>query len=250
MDHEQFEKQFSELASLLRTGVFCKIRLGGNLEQIQEQISDVDYGFETDLYDRFLDYEFELKIITSRLESEIEEFIPIEKNFFQQIAIGNQPSVADGDVLIYTLAKISLDVSDFFVYTRVFLDTLYMCIRYSFKVSGNSKWKLMKNSAKELLNEEKMQVLKKEIDAGFFEGLEQRTSWIHSLRGTRNGLLHRLNHFTYMETIQAKHGYDLKGKIGGTWGIEKIRPILGQLQVYVDKLADMMEYLNKNLPRV
>jgi len=150
---------------------------------------------------------------------------------------------------INTLAKVRLDLFDFYTYTRIFLDTLTVCIKLSFKRAGNKKWNAMKNSVKCILNEKKLQTYKKEIDFDFFEGLEEKVSWIRDFKNYRNGLTHEYFYFVFTKTKEGKWGYDIMDKEKTSWGTETVKGILIEVQNIIDKLSDLMEYLSKNLPR-
>lgn len=233
MNFERFEKHFSSLVNLFRSEGFYK----------------EPSTFEVDLYGKFLDYNVWVKIIVSRLESEIKEFSSLNKSFLERFRKGREPSLALTEELITTLSKIQLDLSDFYIHTRIFLDTLNMCIKYSLKNAGNKKWNVMTNSIKGLLNERKIQTYKKEIDSRFFGGLENKVSWIRDLKDSRDKLLHQYHHFVLTDTRQGELGYDLIGKIGRIWGTETVKPVLKELQSFIDKMAELMGYLHKNLPR-
>ena len=233
MNFEKFEKEFSNLANLFKKEGFYK----------------KPSNFEIDLYGKFLGYNFEVKIITSRLESEINEFILLNNSFLQSFRNGHEPSLAKTEELITTLSKIQLDLSDFYIHTRIFLDTLNVCIKYSFKSAGNKEWNIMTNSITGLLNERKIRTYKKEIDSQFFGGLENKISWIRYLKDSRDNLLHKYHHFVFTDTKQREMGYDLIGKIGSIWGTETVKPVLKELQSFLDNISDLMGYLHKKLPR-
>jgi len=237
MNFERFEREFSNLANLFRKEGFFK---GGMLAS--------DFK-EVDLYAKFLDYRLYLRIITSRLESEITEFISINDSFLECFRRGTQPNLEKAEELITVLSKISLDFSDFYIHTRIFLDILNMCIKISFKNAGNRNWEVMKDSISGLLNERKMQTYKRQIDPKFFEGLEKGISWVCYLRDSRDRLVHEMHHFVYTDTRQDEKGYDLIGKVGRTWGIETVKPILKEVQGFLDNLSDLMKYLHESLPR-
>jgi len=236
MNFERFEREFFNLANLFRKeGFFKRGMLASDFEEV-------------DLYAKFLDYQLYLRIIASRLESEITEFISMNDSFLDYRR-GIQPNLEKAEALITVLSQISLDFSDFYIHTKIFLDILTMCIRMSFKNAGNRNWKVIGDNISELLNERKMQTYKRQIDLRFFEGLEKEISWVYYLRESRNKLVHRLPHFVYTNTRQDEKGYDLIGKVGQTWGAETVKPILEEVQGFLDNLSDLMRYLYESLPR-
>jgi hypothetical protein len=230
---ERFDKEFDALASLFKKEGFFK---DPNI-------------IETDLFVKFLDYSFQVKIITSRLESEIRRYISLQKSFFNCFVDGKEPTPTMTEQMVTTFNEVDLDLSDFYIHTRIFLDTLNTCIKYSFKSAGNLKWKTMKNSIKGLLSKKTMEKYKREIDSNFFRGLEDKVSWILELKSSRDRLLHEFHHFAYTDTKEGEMGFDLIGKIGRTWGTETVKPILKESQGFIDYVSDLMNYLHENLPR-
>ena len=142
-----------------------------------------------------------------------------------------------------------LDLSDFHIYTRIFLDTLTVCIKRSFKSAGNEKWDIMEHSINCLLNKDKLQKYKREIDLDFFKNLEKKLAWIDNFRNTRNGLLHKYHHFVFTSTRQGELGYDIADRIKTSWGTDTVKGILSEVQNVIDRLTDLIEYLLTNLPR-
>lgn len=148
-----------------------------------------------------------------------------------------------------TLPKIMLDLSDFYVYTRIFLDTLTVCIKRSFKRAGNKNWNVMEHSINSLLNVNKMQTYTRKIDFHFFNGLEKKLFWIPDFKKFRDGLLHQYFHFVFTSTRKGDLGYDIMDRTKTSWGTDTVRSILTELQNTIAYVTDLVEYLSKNLPR-
>jgi len=233
MNFERFERQYSNLVNLFREKGFYK----------------KPNKFEGSVFVKFVNYGFEREIITSRLEEEIAYSELLIKSIFTDFKRSKEVNNSKMEEYVVTLAKIRLDLSDFYAYTRVFLDTLTMCIKLSFKSVGNKKWNAIKNSIKCLLNEKKLQTYKKEIDFDFFEGLEEKVSWIRDFKNYRDGLTHKYFYFVFTKTREGDLGYDIMDRKKISWGTETVKGILIELQNIVDNLSDLMEYLSKNLPR-
>jgi hypothetical protein len=149
---------------------------------------------------------------------------------------------------VTTMKKIQLDFSDFYTYTRIFLDTLTECIRLSFRSVGNKKYSLIRKSVK-FFWLEKMKTYKNEIDYHFFEGLEKEVSWIRNFKDSRDKLSHHFAHFVLSLTRKGELGYDIIDKTREYWGTDTVKDILIELQNTVDNLSNLMEYLHRNLPR-
>jgi len=232
MDFERFEEEFSNLKAVFK----------------QKGFAQKPNASGQNVFSKFLDYHLQVLIITSRLEQGIVDHDSFSKYIFECLKNKIEPSDAEMENSILTFGKIMLDLSDFYIYTRSFLDTLTMCIKLSFKRAGNRKWKSMKNSMKGLLNARKMEVCKKEIDFSFFEGLEERISWILDFKKSRDGLLHKYYHFVFTKTRKGEYGYDIMNGTKTSWGTDTVRGILTEVQSVIDNLSDLMEYLSGNLP--
>jgi len=232
MNLTKFEAEFSNLRNLFSKKGFYK-------EPDKEEI---------DVFGKFLSYHSEVEIITSRLEKEIADFISHQKYFMECMKKGRKINRIKTEEFGMVFAKIILDLSDFYIYTRRFLDTLTVCIKLSFRSADNKKWNEMKNSVKHLYGK-KMETYKAEIDSHFFEGLEQKVSWIRDFKDSRDKLLHNFAHFVFTSTREGDLGYDIMDKTKESWGTDTVRGILVELQNIIDNLSDLMEYLSKNLPK-
>ena len=233
MNFARFEREISNLRNLFGKKGFYK-------EPNKHEI---------DVFGKFLNFHSEVEIITSRLEKEIADFNSYQKYVIKCVRKNRKPNKIKIKEFGIAFAKIILDLSDFYIYTRMFLDTLNVCIKLSFRSAGNKKWIVMKNSIKGVLNEKKLRTYKKEIDSHFFEGLEKKVSWIRDFKNVRDELLHHFSHFVFTSTREGDLGYGIvKGT--ETWGTDTVTSILEGLQKVIDNLSDLMEYLSKNLPRI
>ena len=208
-----------------------------------------DEGFKKErVFVKLVNYGFEIEIITSRLEEEIAYADSLIKSIFLDFKRSKEVDEDKMKEYVMTLAKIRLDLSSFYFFTRIFLDALTMCIKLSFKSAGNKKWNAMKGSGY-LLDKKTLETYKKEIDFDFFEGLEEKASWIRDFKKSRDGLTHRYFYFVFTKTKEGALGYDIMDREKTSWGTETVKGILKELQKTIDNLSDLMEYLSKNLPR-
>lgn len=205
--------------------------------------------FEIDVFGKLIDFHSQAVIMTSRLQKDIAEHDSFVKFVFKRVREKRKLRETDFEKYGLTLPKLILDLSDFYVYTRIFLDTLTVCIKRSFKSTGNKNWGIIEHSISCLLNGNKMQTYKNRIDFGFFDGLEKKLAWIGDFRKSRDGLLHKYFHFVFTTTKQGDLGYDIMDRTKTSWGTDIVKGILTQLQNVIDRLTDLIEYLLKNLPR-
>jgi len=157
LDSDRFEKAILSLVNLFREGFYK------NPNQ-----------FDIDVFAKFMDILPQVMIITSRLEEDIVEFDSMSKYFFEYAKERKEISETEIKKYSLTLPKLMLDLSDFHIYTRIFLDTLTVCIKRSFKSAGNEKWDIMEHSINCLLNKDKLQKYKREIDLDFFKNLKKQ----------------------------------------------------------------------------
>jgi hypothetical protein len=233
MNLERFEKAISSLTDMFKDEGFYKS----------------PDKFEIDVFGKFIDYHSQAIIITSRLEEDITEHDSLMKYIIKCAMEKREISETEIQKHGLTLPKLMLDLSDFFIYTRIFLDTLTVCIKRSFKSAGRKNWDIMEHSMNCLLNEHKMQRYKDEIYFSFFTGLEKKLTWIGDFRESRNGLVHKYHHFAFTTTREGDLGYDIADRIKTSWGTDTVKSIVKELQRTIEGLTDLMEYLLENLPR-
>jgi hypothetical protein len=134
------------------------------------------------VFGKFIDYHSQVIIITSRLEKDIEEHESFKKYVFERVKEKRKIHDKEIDKFFFALPKLLLDLSDFYIYTRIFLDTLTVCIKRSFKSANKKNWEIIEHSINCFLNEAKIKRYKEKIDTTFFEGLEQKLYWVHDFR--------------------------------------------------------------------
>jgi hypothetical protein len=205
--------------------------------------------YEKSLYAKQLAYLLKMQIITSRLEEEIPHFDSLSKAFFKSLKAKKKPDQILIENFVMESETIRLDLSDFYIYTRMYLDTLTISIKHSFKSAGNKNWQLMENSVKCLLNKEKLSLYKKEIDYDFFEGLEKKVAWIPDFKDSRDTLMHHHSNLVLSTTREGKLGYGVVDTKDESWGRDSVKCIFEVLQNTLNDLSDLMEYLSKNLPK-
>jgi len=148
MNLEKFDREFSILLSLFKLKGFH---------------AHDPTEFEKRLYAKLLSYNLDVRIITSRLEEEITNFEILKKTIFHTLQIKKELDKHILENFVMTQEMIRLDLSDFYVYTRMFLDGLTRSIKHSFKYMHNKNWKILKHTVTCLLNKDKLKTYKKEI---------------------------------------------------------------------------------------
>jgi hypothetical protein len=233
MELKRFEKSFSKLTNLFRTKGFYK-----NPNR-----------FEIDVFGKIADYQLQVLIITGRLEEDISFDRANTKYVFDCLRDGKDINDEEMKKGILNHVKLNLDLFDFFIYTRLFLDALTIGIKLSFITAGNKNACIMEHTMSCLLNNNKLQTYKNKIDLHFFSGLEKHLSWIATLKDSRDGLLHQQNYFVYTNTRQGELGYGIMDREKVEWGTDTVKPILAEVQTVINEVTDLIKYLNNNLPR-
>jgi hypothetical protein len=233
MELEEFQESLLRLTSFLRSGGFFA----------------TPNRLEAHVFGRLVDYEGQIPIILHRIEQDIEDHQLSTKISFESMKAVKELDdtvIKDG---IVALEKLMLDLSDFYVYTRIFLDALALTVKLSFKKSGNKNADLMKHTIKCLLNKQTLNIYKQKIDQRFFVGLEQHLSWITDFRDSRDGLVHQYHHFVFTYTKQGEMGYDIMDLTKISWGTESVKAIMPEIKKHVDDLTKLLNYLQSQLPR-
>jgi len=232
MELKRFDESFSNLTKMFKKGFYKK-----------------PTKIEIDVFSKIIDFQLQALIITSRLEEDITEEMAHTQYIFKCHKENIKPSNSEFKKSIIILFKLMLDLSDFYIYTRMFLDALTVGIRLSFINAGNKNACIMEHSVKCLLNEKNMKTYKEKIGQNFFDNLEKHLSWIRNLRESRNGLVHYYHHFVFTTTRQDKLGYDIMDREKDEWGIDTVKGVSNEIQTVINSLTDLMEYLHTNLPK-
>ena len=233
MELERFETAFSKLTDMFSTEGFYK-----NPNR-----------FEIDVFGKIAHYQLQALIITGRLEEDIALSKANTQYIFDCVKEGKEINDDEMKKGILNHVKLDLDLFDFYIYTRQFLDAITIGIKLSFISAGNKNAGIMKHTASCLLNKNKFQMYKSNIDSQFFTGLEKHLKWIVKLKDSRDDLIHQQNYFVYTNTRQGESGYDIMDREKKEWGTDTVKPILAEVQTVINNLTELIEYLHDNLPR-
>ena len=231
MELERFEKAFSKL-----TDLFSEQGFYNNPNR-----------FEIDVYGKIIDYELQALIITERLEEDISNDKSHTKYVFGSLEEGKDINDDEMKKDILNHVKLNLDLSDFYIYTRLFLDALTVGIKRSFLYTGN-KYKCMIGDSVSCLLNSNMQTYKEQIDPVFFGNLEKKLAWIKDFREARIGLVHKYHHFVFTTTRQGELGYDIMDREKVEWGTDTVKSISAEVQTVINNLCELLEYLYDCLP--
>lgn len=237
MNLERFETEFSKLYDFLKSEGFPK---------------DNDEN-EIRVYGRLMSYHSDLLIINSRLVTEIAENETF--NEYRSYAMGKKRMYSTRlQKNLRNHVKLTIDLTDFYLYTRRFLDSLNKIIKIHFINLGKKK-PVMEDSIGALFKEnnktglQKIEVYKQQINFEFFDGLMKKISWVKDFRKNRDGLLHRYDYIVSTTTEKGTLGYDIMDITKKSWGTKTVKDISEELQKTIDNLTDLIEYISTHLPK-
>ena len=231
MELKRFDASFSNLTKLFRKGFYKKPN-----------------EFEINVFSKIADFQLQALIITSRLEEDIAEHMTHTKYIFDCVKESKKISHSESVKSIINFSKLLLDLSDFHIYTRMFLDALTVGIQRSL-INAGKKECAIGDSLSCLLNENQMKVYKEKIDPIFFGNLEQHLTWVRDLRDSRDGLVHYYHYFVVTTTRKGELGYDEMDRKKVEWGTDTVKGISVEIQTIIDNITNLMEFLYANLPK-
>jgi hypothetical protein len=234
MDLRKFNDSLDELSNML-----------GDEGFLLETSKEFDYA----VYFRIIEFREQMLIITSRLEGDVSEINALTQYAFDCVKRGKKVETNWIDKLLFSMSKLALDFSDFYIYTRMFLDALTVVIKLTFRCVGKKSADKIAHSVSCLLNEEKLKMYKEEIDSSFFDNLKRHLEWIKKLRESRDGLVHKFSHFGFSQTGETDLTYNIVGASKLEWNSDTSMGILTDIQNAVNNLTDLIEYLLASLPR-
>jgi len=187
MDWSSFDENYGKLKNVLRD----LIRNGKDKHKL-------------DVYESFRNYEPEIKIIVKRIEEETREYINLSKKILEIADTGEDPDDKLVDDFLRHFSLIRLDIKSFFIFTRIFIDTLAKIARLRF----GDKWReQLPPTMKDLLKHEKFSTL----DPDFAEGFRNKMSWMTTFIETRDEIMHHLGSIQRYTIIEGEFGFRIHG---------------------------------------
>lgn len=217
MDWSNFDENYTKLKNVLR-----------------DLIRDSENGDEHDTYEGYLGYRDEVKIIVERIEEETQVHMKMLREVSGMIERGEEPNgLLDAFLNYHSLIR--LDVKSFFIFTRIFIDTLARIAKLCFGEKGKHlPWRMRK-----LLKNEKFLTL----DPDFAKEFKSKMSWMTDFVETRDEIEHYLgNPRWYTVTGGGKFGFTIQGSS------DRNTPLLGINKL--DSITDFMEKILSNLSEV
>jgi len=200
---------------------------------------DIKNAYKIDIYGNYLDYGGEIKLVVQRIEAETQRFMALHKRLMEMTRANEEPQ---NDLLMeigenFTLLR--LDIKSFFIFTKIFLDTLARIIRLCFgRESEQLPWSMTK-----LLKNKKLM----EMDSDFAEGLKDRMLWYDTLVTRRVEIEHYLGSIFSTTTRNGKLGFDLLGQRirKNEWGTDTVTSITDYMEDTISNLSKVILYVHQ-----
>ena len=220
MNFSNFDKCFDELRVLLRD----RLGNGKNTRKL-------------DIYGSYLDYDEEIKIVVNRIEEETQRFMTLSKSVFEAVQQGEELDEKWGIESIQNLTLIRLDIKSFFIYTRIFLDTLAHIIGQCYGKKGDH----LSSHMRKLVGNETF----KNLDPAFAQGLKDRMQWMDDFVKTRDEIMHQLGSIYSTTTKNGKFGFDILGlTTRHDWGANTVESIADYLNETLHNLSEVISHIH------
>jgi hypothetical protein len=221
MDWSNFDESYIRLKNVLR-----------------DLIGDGKDEHKLDIYGNYLTYGREVKIIVERIEKETQGYIKLIREISEMAQRGEEPKEKSLDVFVDYHSLIRLDIKSFFIFTRIFIDTLAKIVRLRFGIEG----KQLPPTMTKLLNNVKFLTL----DPDFAKGFNSKMSWMTAFVQTRVEIEHYLgNILRYTTTREGKFGFAVQGsrsRKNTFLGPDKVESITEYTEEILSKLSKVIQY--------
>jgi len=220
MDFGNFDRCFDELRIVLRD----RLGNGKNTKKL-------------DIYGSYLGYSDEVKIIVDRIEAETQKSMILSKRLFEALQKGEEPDEKLGIELIKNWILTTLDIKSFFVFTRIFLDTLARIIKQYYGKEGEH----LPSSMRRLVKKETL----RKLDSDFAKGLKDRMRWMDDFVETRVEIEHYLGNVYSTTTKNGKFGFDILGlRTRHDWGTHTVESITDYIKETLHNLSEVISYIH------
>lgn len=181
------------------------------------------------------DYLGEIETITSRIEEELQKYDAASKRIME-IASKNPQLPEDLTLEFFRYwTAMRLDIKDFFIHTKIFLDAiagLIVVLHFGDKESERI-------SMSSLLHANK-----KRYHGAFYSGLKKEMVWYSDFNENRNRVVHSRGRMVHTTTPDGKPGFEIIKEHHQVWGSQTMKDD-GVFKNTIDNLTKLLDYLNK-----
>jgi len=186
------------------------------------------------------DFNYEIEIIIDRVKNDLNEFDKTCKKMLLLVKKEKKVTKRLGMNAIMLLFKSRLDIKDFYMHTRIFLDVLCKII----KIFYGKRGKQLPESMSKLLKNKKSL----DVDNKFFTGLRKEMTWYDDfVEEGRDRIVHKLAQFRFANTKEGKSGFQILKSFNETWGTKTVKSIENFIDNTLSDLTKLIDYLIRNL---
>ena len=194
------------------------------------------------VYGDYFDYNGQIKSIVGRIEDESQKFVSFSKQVFTEMGKekpNNELLLQLGDNLVL----LRLDIESFYIFTRMFLDTLARVVRLLYGKNGEQ----LPTSMTDLLKSKKFEGL----DNNFSSGLREKMSWYDDFTLTRDNIVHFLGSMVSTPTRDGSLGFGILGvKDEPSWGTDTMKPIIRYVEDILNRLSEVILCISNMTPQL
>jgi len=226
MDFAEFDHEISKVLDYLR------------------ELLDAGAGFGTiEIFGQLADSSTDIKIITERIDKELVLHSDFIKKFLARMSKELEPVSNEMEKMVRNSDFLRLDVKSFFIFTRIFYDTICRFIRLTYGDMGIQ----LPRSMNRLLTRKSVRARAIEMDKDFFSGFFEVMSGFHEIRDKRDEIVHSLGSMRSTTAKNGTWGFDIIGlrDKGRSWGTNTVQSISGYIEETIKSLTEALRFISK-----
>lgn len=214
---------------------------------LRELVSDRKDANKIDIYGSYLDYAEEIRLVVQRIETEAQELMELTKKTMDMLRASEELDKALSAERfakeVEKLTSLRLDIKSFFIFTRIFLDTLARIIGLCFDKKDRQQ---LPRSMTKLVGHKKLM----ELDSSFAQGLKDKILWFDNFRRQRVEIEHFLGSIR-STTMDEKFCFDILGsRIRRSWGSSTVASITDYMEGILRNLSELILHIHQRFQSV
>lgn len=190
-------------------------------------------NYTREIYVNYLKFDSDMKSIVQRIEVEIQKSLDISEKMI--VSFAERKEEPTNELLLEdrnNLKLLRLDIKSFFIFTRIFLDTLARVVRLFFGKEGNQlPWDMKRLVGHKLL---------KKLDSEFAEGLKDRMLWMDCFVKRRVEIEHYLGNIPSTTISDGKFGFHIhSSRVRG----DAVESITDYMEEILSNLSEVFLYI-------
>lgn len=222
MDWSNFDESFEKLRTILRTIMRSE-----------------KTNYKHEIYVNYLEFGSDMKSIVQRIEVEIQKSLDINEKIIMSFT--ERKEEPETELLIEdhnNIRLLRLDIKSFFIFTKIFLDTLARII----KLCYGEKGKQLSYKMSHLLKNERQERAWEKLDYPFYKGLKDRMLWMDSFVKRRVEIEHYLGSIPSTTISDGKFGFHIRSSRVRSDAVESITHYMEEV---LSDLSKVILYIYK-----